>query len=127
MSYPPPSPEPSPQPGPPPGEHYQPQYAVAPPTNGKATASLVVGVTTLVLSWCCGLGVLGLVAIVLGAKARSEIRRSGGYQGGAGLATAGIATGAVAVLVGLLVIAAIVVALAHPAGTFIGSDTGVDI
>ena len=100
MSYPPPSPEPGPQPGPPPGQHYQPQYAV---------------------------GVLGLVAIVLGAKARSEIRRSGGHQGGAGLATAGIATGAVAVLVGLLVIAAIVVALANPAGTFIGSDTGVDI
>ena len=38
------------------------------PTNSKATASLVVGIVTLVLSWCCGFRVLGLVAVALGIR-----------------------------------------------------------
>ena len=109
-------------PGPPAGPPYPPPYggplyygAPGPmPTNGKATASLVVGATTLVLSWCCGFGVLGLVAVGLGAKAKSEIRRTGGVQPGNGLATAGIATGVVAALLGLVVIAALIAALAYP-------------
>ncbi len=104
--YPPPGYGPAPY-GPPPGYGYPP-----PPTNGKATASLIVGVASLVLSWCCGAGVLGVVAIVLGVRARSELRASSGRQSGDGLALAGIITGSLAVLVGLAAIAVIILALA---------------
>lgn len=118
MSYPPGPPQPEepgyghPVDGPPPG------YAPVLPTNNKATAALITGITTLVLSWCCGLGVLGVVAIVLGVKGRSEIRQSQGTQTGDGLALAGIVTGAVAVLVGLLVVALIIVVVASGSTAF---------
>ena len=131
MSYPPgPAPE---QPEPPEqpgygqgyGQPYGPSYGAPPPgyapvlpTNTKATAALITGITALVLSWCCGLGVLGLVAVVLGMKGRSEVRRSQGTQTGEGLALAGIITGAIAVVIGLLVIALIVVVFATGSATF---------
>lgn len=83
-------------------------YPMPAPTNGKATAALITGITTLVLSWCCGFGVLGLVAVVLGVKGRSEIRRSGGTQAGDGIALAGIVTGTIALVVGLLVLVAVI-------------------
>ena len=109
MSYP---------PGPPqPGEPYAGGYPAPAPTNGKATSALIVGITTLVLSWCCGFGVLGLVAVVLGMKGRSEIRRSGGAQAGEGIALAGV-TGAIAVLVGLLVLVAVVAVIASGNAAF---------
>ena len=78
------------------------------PANGKATAALVVGISTMLMSWCCGAGVLGVVAIVLGVRARSEIQASGGRQTGDGLAIAGIVTGAIAVVIGLAALALIV-------------------
>jgi len=107
MSYP---PEP-----PPPGYGYGygPAYGpVVAPTNRKATASLVTGIASLVLSWCCGLGLVGIVAVVLGVKARSEIRASGGTQQGEGLALGGIITGAVAAVLGLLILVVMIVAFA---------------
>lgn len=118
MSYPPgPPDEPDPsreQPGPP--QQYAPYapygYPQAPATNGKATGSLVTGITTLVLFWCCGLGVLGVAAIVLGVKARHEISTSGGAQSGDGMALAGIITGAVAVVLGLVFLAVVIIAIA---------------
>jgi hypothetical protein len=82
-------------------------------TNGKATAALVTGITTLVLSWCCGFGLVGIVAIVLGVRARTEIARSGGRQDGDGLALSGIITGAVAAVIGAGVLVAIGIALAN--------------
>jgi hypothetical protein len=64
-----------------------------------------------VLSWCCGAGVIGVVAVVLGLKARNEIAASGGRQGGDGMALAGIITGGIAVLIGLAAIAVIILAI----------------
>ena len=107
------------------GPGYPPAYAgqFGPPgiarTSGKATAALITGVSSVVLSWCCGLGLAGLVAIVLGVKARREIRLSGGRLHGDGLALAGIVTGLVAVVLGVLVLA---LAAALVAG--ISVDTG---
>ena len=92
------------------------------PTNGKAVAALITGVSTLLLSWCCGLGLAGLVAVVLGARARREIRASGGTQSGDGLALAGIVTGTIAAVLGLLVLVLIAVALV--AGVDYGRATG---
>ncbi len=100
-------------PGPPPPDYGYPSggypgYPPPAPTNGKATAALITGISTLALSWCCGAGVLGIVAIVLGVRGRAEIRRSGGAQGGEGVAMAGIITGAVAVVIGVVVVIAII-------------------
>jgi hypothetical protein len=97
-----------------------------PATNGKAIAALWSGIGLLVLSWCCGLGVLGVVPIVLGAKARSEIRRSNGQQGGAGIALAGIITGAVAIVIGLLAIGLIALTVSSGQADFSSTtQTGV--
>jgi hypothetical protein len=106
MSYP---------PEPPPGYGYgygygQPYGPPVAATNGKATASLVTGIASLVLSWCCGLGLAGVVAIALGVKARREIVASGGTQQGDGLALGGIVTGAIAAALGLLFLVLIVLA-----------------
>jgi Domain of unknown function (DUF4190) len=118
MSY---SPEP-PQPGhgQPYGSSYDPPHVT--PTNGKATASLVTGVASLVLAWCPGLGLLGVVAIYLGVRARNEVRGSGGTQQGDGLALGGMVTGAVAVGLGLLLLALIVIAIAT--GTHFEATSG---
>lgn len=114
MSYPPEPPQPGygyvPTYGSPYGSFYGPPHVT--PTNGKATASLVTGIASLVLSWCCGFGVVGVVAVVLGVKARNEIRASGGTQQGDGLALGGIITGVIALVLGLLILALVVIALA---------------
>ena len=77
--------EPS-RPVPPAAPPPQPPSAVASPTNGLAVASLVCGIV-----WAFGLG--SVAALVLGYMARSQIDRSGGREGGRGLAVAGIVLG----------------------------------
>lgn len=57
-------------------------YSTAPQTNGKAIASLILSLL--------GISILG---VIFGHIASSEIKRSGGRQGGAGMATAGIILG----------------------------------
>ncbi|HEX3461595.1 MAG TPA: DUF4190 domain-containing protein [Acidimicrobiales bacterium] len=57
------------------------------PTNGQAIASLVCA--------CAGvipfLGIVGVIlGVIFGFTAKSQIKRTGGVQGGSGLATAGI-------------------------------------
>lgn len=68
--------------------------------NGKALASMIVGIVS-VLACLCWFIVLpgGIVAVVLGLIARSEIARGKGSNGG--MALTGIITGAVAILIGL--------------------------
>ena len=101
-------------------------YGQPPATNGKAIASLWTGIGALVLSLCCGAGLLaGPVAIVLGVKGRGEIRSAGGVQGGDGMALAGIVTGALAVLLSLAVIAVLVVAIAQGSNAYNDYQTGV--
>jgi hypothetical protein len=90
-------------------------------SNGKATAALWTGLAAIALSFCCGLGLVGVVPIVLGVKARAEIRASGGVQEGDGMALTGIITGAVAVLLSLAVIVVLVVAIANGSADFTSS------
>jgi hypothetical protein len=106
-----------------PGYGQQPPYGypALQPTNGKATAALWTGIASLVLVFCCGLGITGILPIVLGVKARAEIRATGGQQEGDGMALAGIITGAVAVVLSLVVIAVIVLALVSGSANFDGS------
>ena len=61
----------------------------SPPTSGKATTSLILGILSLFM---CGL-LTGLPAIFVGISARREVRRSEGRLGGDGLALGGIVTG----------------------------------
>ncbi|MFJ8106777.1 DUF1707 and DUF4190 domain-containing protein [Streptomyces sp. NPDC096132] len=60
--------------------------APPPPTNGKAVGSMVCGVLTTMTA-----GLTGLPAVILGHKARAEIRRTG--EGGDGFAMAGLILG----------------------------------
>jgi Domain of unknown function (DUF4190) len=118
MSYPPPPPGPD-QPGQPgqPSQPGQPPYGGYPPptppvytpppsapNSSGATASLVLGIASLVL---CGL-FTGIPAIILGVKARRQVRESNGQVGGDGLALGGIITGVIGTLMWLLVYAFVV-------------------
>ncbi|WP_460073508.1 DUF1707 and DUF4190 domain-containing protein [Streptomyces sp. YKOK-I1] len=60
--------------------------APPPPTNGKAVGSMVCGVLTTM-----SMGLTGIPAVILGHKARAEMRRSG--EGGEGFALAGLILG----------------------------------
>jgi hypothetical protein len=62
------------------------QVQQRPETNGKAIASLVLG-----LVFACGIG--SILALVFGHQAKNEIEASNGTQGGEGMATAGIVLG----------------------------------
>src|SRR5579872_763166 len=66
-------------------------------TNGLAVASLVLS-----LVWLLGVG--SLLAVIFGLRARRQIRQSGGYQGGEGLATAGLVIGIIGLLGAALVV-----------------------
>ena len=65
---------------------------IAQPTNGKATASLVLGLLSLLL-WV----LTGIPAVILGHMALNEINASNGTQGGKGSAIAGLVLGYIAV------------------------------
>ena len=74
----------------------------APPTSGKATTSLIIGIVSLV---ACGL-FLGIPAMIVGRQAKREIRESQGRLGGEGLATAGFVTGLIGTIWSVLAIVA---------------------
>lgn len=78
--------------------------SVAAKTSGWAVASLVLGI----LSFLCLPFVAAIVAIIFGALARSDIKRSRGEVGGSGLATAGIVLGVVNLSLLLIFVAGMV-------------------
>ncbi|HYX53482.1 MAG TPA: DUF4190 domain-containing protein [Candidatus Limnocylindrales bacterium] len=86
------------------GSPYQPlPYA---PTDGKATASLVLGILSLL-----GFSIVaGLPAVILGHISRSNISSSGGRLKGKGVALGGLITGYIGIsIVPILIIAAIAI------------------
>lgn len=93
-----PYPPQQPPPGPPgyPGLPYPPPvmpqaiFTPPPPNDGKAIASLVLGILSLV--GCFG-AFAGIPAVILGFLSRRDIAKSGGALGGDGLALGGIITG----------------------------------
>jgi len=91
---------PAPMPALPP---YPPQavYVQRPGTNGKAVASLVLGIL-------CLYGIGSILALIFGFMARREIDASGGAQTGRGMATAGIVLGFIGIAIMVLLIAVIV-------------------
>lgn len=95
----------------------QPGYGHPAGNNGKAVAALWTSIAALVLTPCCGAGILGIVPVVLGIRARAEIRDRGHQQGGSGMALSGVVIGSVAMLLSLLVIAGIVLLIARDGST----------
>jgi hypothetical protein len=89
-------------------------YEVAPPTNTKATVSLIAGIagvalgllTVCVVGPCSALFSVigGVVGLITGYQAKREIAESAGTQGGEGQAKAGIILGWVNVALTLLLI-----------------------
>ncbi len=78
------------------GQGYGPSpYAV---TDGKATASIALGIASLV----CGGLLTGIPAVALGFMSRGDIERSEGAKSGSGLALAGIITGSIGTLISLV-------------------------
>jgi hypothetical protein len=89
----------------PPGAYGQPRPDAK--TDGKATASLVLGI----LSFFCLSVLTGIPAIILGHMSRSNIRKSMGRLKGDGMALVGLILGylSVAFVVPILIIAAIAI------------------
>jgi hypothetical protein len=83
-----------------------PQGALPPPaqlpTEGKATASLVLGVLSLLCLSILG----GVPAVILGHVAQSNIRKSAGQLGGQGMALAGLIMGYLSIVLFVLMMAA---------------------
>ena len=77
---------------------------LAPHTDGKAIASLILGLLSFILSV-----LTGIPAIVLGHTSLSEIRRSNGRLRGRGMAFAGLAAGYVSLVLFVLILAAIII------------------
>jgi type IV pilus assembly protein PilA len=94
----------------PPQQAYPPQAQpypgqFQPQTDGKATASLILGILSIL---CFGL-LTGLPAIILGHISRGNIEQSRGRLTGAGMALTGLILGYVSIVSTILIIAAIAI------------------
>ena len=94
----------------PPQQAYPPQAQpypgqFQPQTDGKATASLILGILSIL---CFGL-LTGLPAIILGHISRGNIQQSRGRLTGAGMALTGLILGYVSIISTILIIAAIAI------------------
>jgi len=90
--------------GPPP--YGGPPVASGPGTNGKAIASLILGIVSIVL--CLGY-FAGIPAIILGRMAKGEIAQ--GNSTGEGLAQGGFITGIIGTVISALITLIWIVAL----------------
>ncbi|HEX2939270.1 MAG TPA: DUF4190 domain-containing protein [Ruminiclostridium sp.] len=86
------------------------QAYTEPKTNGMATASLVVGIISVVTSCCFIGGIGGIVSLILGILAKNKIKSSGGAEKGDGFALAGIILSIVAILFTIYMIISIAAA-----------------
>jgi hypothetical protein len=70
-----------------------------------AAASLVLGIVSITVGWCCSFGVLtGPVAVVLGIVSLVQIKNDPKKNGGKGMAIGGIVTGGLYILILLFII-----------------------
>ena len=84
--------------------------ACPPRTSGMATASMVLGIVSIIaLTCCCGTGFIpSVLAVVFGHVAMYQIRRSAGRLEGSSMAVAGQVCGYIGLVMNL---AAIIVAV----------------
>lgn len=85
------------------GGYGGPAYAGPPRNSSKAVAALVIGIVSPVLGFCCAIiGLVGIVAVVLGRSAQKEIALSMGALTGEGMAKAGVVLGIIGSVIGVL-------------------------
>jgi uncharacterized protein DUF4190 len=76
-----------------------------PAQQGIAVVSLIFGLISVTFGWICGGPIFGLIAVVLGAVALTQIKRNPQQHSGKPLALVGLITGGIALLVNLAIIA----------------------
>ena len=76
-----------------------------PAQQGMAVASLVFGIISVTFGWICGGPVFGLLAVILGIVALSQIKKNPKQNTGKPLAVGGLITGGIALLINLAFIA----------------------
>jgi len=80
-------------------------------TSALAIWSLVLGILSIVM--CLGI-FSGIPAVICGHMAHSRIKKSGGTEGGGGMAIAGLITGYVGNLFGLIMVVGILASITIP-------------
>ncbi len=96
------------------GQPVQPAYVqpviIGQPTNGKATAAMVLGLLIFLAGF-----LTGIPAVILGHMALGEINASGGTQGGRGQAITGLVLGYLSIA-GLVCLCLYIVLIAATSG-----------
>jgi hypothetical protein len=88
-------------------------HGVAPTTSGRATTVLVLGISSLVLLFMCGLGlVTAIVALVMAPGAKRDIKDSQGRLTGLGMVKGGVVCSWIAIALVVLFAAVLVLLLA---------------
>jgi hypothetical protein len=73
--------------------------------QGLAIASLILGICSITVGWCCSLGLITApVGIVLGIVSLVQIKNSPNENGGKPLSITGIATGSAYLLFWVLIV-----------------------
>lgn len=93
----------------PPGPGYGPAggfasspYGAPPSSQGMGTASMVLGIVSLVLFWCWFLAIIpALVGLVLGLVALSRIKSGAASDQGRGMAVAGVVCSGIALAISI--------------------------
>ena len=71
-------------------------YAMATPNQTLAIVSLGLGIASLIIGWCCSLGLaLSPAALITGFIALSQMKKDPQKYGGRGFAIGGIVTGSI--------------------------------
>jgi Domain of unknown function (DUF4190) len=76
-----------------------------PAQQSMAVASLIFGIISITFGWICGGPILGLIAVVLGAVALTQIKKNPQQYTGKPIAIVGLITGGIALLINLAFIA----------------------
>jgi hypothetical protein len=76
-----------------------------------AILSLVFGLSSITFGWICGGLILGLIGLILGIIALSQIKKNPSRNGGRPLAIGGMVTGGIVIVVHLIIFAIYIVAL----------------
>ena len=76
-----------------------------PSQQGLAVTSLIFGLISITFGWICGGPIFGLVAVVLGAVALTQIKRNPQQYSGKPMALIGLITGGIALLASLALMA----------------------
>jgi hypothetical protein len=73
-------------------------------SNGMATASLILGIISIVLGFFGWLGIVcGILAIIFGVVAKSKIKANPAMAHSNGAATGGLITGIIGLIIGIAI------------------------